>query len=288
MKGDGRDPRPMLAIFAVLVVAALGSAVSSIRLDHLLASAASLAPYALGAVAIALALAPQRFLATRRALAARATIAVIPADEFDPKPETVLRFSAELARADRSLRGWLDRRAQALRVQADQRSRGSPRLPARSPRPLARAAAHGAARLRRSGAAGGDRRAAPGQAGARQDGQAPNRADPGPRQRRAIGPPGPRPRSLAAFRSGDGFAATEARRARHRLRRPAAERRYAPLAAAAPPETGGAAAAWPGAQLHGSAQQRTAQRTRRSRRAVRAPPRRRGTQYEAAGFRAAV
>ncbi|MGH2973259.1 MAG: hypothetical protein ACRDLL_00105 [Solirubrobacterales bacterium] len=53
MKGDGRDPRPMLAIFAVLVVAALGSAVSSIRLDHLLASAASLAPFALGAVAIA-------------------------------------------------------------------------------------------------------------------------------------------------------------------------------------------------------------------------------------------
>lgn len=117
MKGDGRDPRPMLAIFAVLVIAALWSAVSSIRLDHLLASAASLAPFALGAVAIALALAPQRFLATRRALTARATVAVIPADEFDPKPETVLRFAAELARADRSLRGWLDRRAQALRVQ---------------------------------------------------------------------------------------------------------------------------------------------------------------------------
>jgi hypothetical protein len=36
---------------------------------------------------------------------------VIPADEFDPKPETVLRFAAELARADRSLRGWFDRRA---------------------------------------------------------------------------------------------------------------------------------------------------------------------------------
>jgi hypothetical protein len=117
MKGDGRDPRPMLAIFTVLVVAALWSAVSSIRVDHLLASAASLAPFALGAVAIALALAPQRFLATRRALTARATVAVIPADEFDPKPETVLRFAAELARADRSLRGWLDRRAQALRVQ---------------------------------------------------------------------------------------------------------------------------------------------------------------------------
>jgi hypothetical protein len=117
MKGDGRDPRPMLAIFAVLMVAALWRAVSSIRIDHLLASAASLAPFALGAVAIATALAPQRFYATRRALAARATVAVIPADEFDPKPETVLRFAAEVARADRSLRGWLDRRAHAVRVQ---------------------------------------------------------------------------------------------------------------------------------------------------------------------------
>jgi hypothetical protein len=117
MKGDGRDPRPMLAIFAALVVAALWRAVSSIRIDHLLASAASLAPFALGALAIATALAPQRFYATRRALAARVTVAVIPADEFDPKPETVLRFAAEVARADRSLRGWLDRRAHAVRVQ---------------------------------------------------------------------------------------------------------------------------------------------------------------------------
>jgi hypothetical protein len=117
MKGDGRDPRPMLAIFAALVVAALWRAVSSIRVDHLLASAASLAPFALGAVAIASALAPQRIFATRRALAARVTVAVVPADEFDPKPETVLRFAAEVARADRSLRGWLDRRAHAVRVQ---------------------------------------------------------------------------------------------------------------------------------------------------------------------------
>ncbi|HWC49524.1 MAG TPA: hypothetical protein VG448_11635 [Solirubrobacterales bacterium] len=117
MKGDGRDPRPLLAIVAVLALMAIDRAVSSIRIDHLLASAASLAPLALGALAIAAALAPQRFYATRRALAARVTVAVVPADEFDPKPETVLRFAAEVARADRSLRGWLDRRAHAVRVQ---------------------------------------------------------------------------------------------------------------------------------------------------------------------------
>lgn len=65
MQGDDRsDPRPMLAIFALLVIAALWRAVSSLRVDQLLASAISVAPLALDAVAIASALAAQRFLAT--------------------------------------------------------------------------------------------------------------------------------------------------------------------------------------------------------------------------------
>jgi hypothetical protein len=113
---DRSDPRPMLALAAVLVAAAVVRAVSSIRVDQLLASAASLAPFALGALAIASALATQRFLATRRTLATRTAAAIVPADEFDAKPEAVLRVAAELARADRSVRGWFDRRACALRV----------------------------------------------------------------------------------------------------------------------------------------------------------------------------
>ena len=76
-------PRPMLALFALLVAAAIWRAVSSIRLDQLLASAASLAPLALGALAIASALATQRFIATRRTLALATAVAVVPADEFD-------------------------------------------------------------------------------------------------------------------------------------------------------------------------------------------------------------
>ncbi|HEY1853120.1 MAG TPA: hypothetical protein VGG40_00905 [Solirubrobacterales bacterium] len=117
MKGDGRDPRPMLVIFAGLALIALWRAASSLSVDHLLASAAKLAPLALGALAVASALAAQRFRATRRSLAARTTVAVVPADEFDPNWETVERFAAELARSDRGLRGWLDRRAQALRIE---------------------------------------------------------------------------------------------------------------------------------------------------------------------------
>ncbi len=113
---DPRDPRPMLALFALLVIAVIVHAASSIHPAHLVASAASLAPLALGAIAIASALAPQRFRATRRTLATRTAVAVVPADEFDPKAEAVQRFAAELARSDRSLRGWFDRRARALRV----------------------------------------------------------------------------------------------------------------------------------------------------------------------------
>jgi hypothetical protein len=113
---DPHDPRPMLALFALLVIAVIVHAASSIHPAHLVASAASLAPLALGAVAMASALAPQRFRATRRTLATRTAVAVVPADEFDPKAETVQRFAAELARSDHSLRGWFDRRARALRV----------------------------------------------------------------------------------------------------------------------------------------------------------------------------
>jgi hypothetical protein len=124
MGKDRSDPRPMLAIVALLVSIALWRAASSIRVDQLLASATSLAPIALGALAIATALATQRFLSTRRTLATRTAAAIVPADEFDAKPEAVLRVAAELARTDRSVRGWFDRRACALRVRLANDSEG--------------------------------------------------------------------------------------------------------------------------------------------------------------------
>jgi hypothetical protein len=148
MKGaDRSDPRPMLALAALLLVAAIARVASSIDLDHLLASAtASLAPLALGAFAIASALAPQRFLVTRRTLATRTAAAIVPADEFDPKPEAVLRFAAKLVRADRSLRGFFDRPARALRVRLTNDGEGNLvyllEVPARS-RELLRTALRG-------------------------------------------------------------------------------------------------------------------------------------------------
>lgn len=111
------DPRPRLAIFAALVVLSISSAISNIDTGAVLDLAERLAPFALGAVAIASALAPQRIVATRRTLRSRRLTAVVPADEFDAKPEVVLSFAAQLASSERSITGWLDRRASALRVQ---------------------------------------------------------------------------------------------------------------------------------------------------------------------------
>jgi hypothetical protein len=63
MKGlDPHDPRPMLVIFAGIVLIAAWRALSSITLDGVLALAEPLAPLALGALAIASALAMQRLL----------------------------------------------------------------------------------------------------------------------------------------------------------------------------------------------------------------------------------
>lgn len=115
-KRDRSDPRPMLAILLVAVTLAAWRSLPTIRLEALLEHAESVAPLTLGALAIASALAAQRFLATRRTLRSRRVVAVVPADEFDANPDVVLSFAAQIASSERSVAGWLDRRASALRV----------------------------------------------------------------------------------------------------------------------------------------------------------------------------
>jgi hypothetical protein len=115
--GNHSDPRPLLAIAAVLVALSISSAISTLETGAVLDLAERSAPLALGAVAIASALAPQRIIATRRTLRSRRLTAIVPADEFDAKPDVVLSFAAQLAASERSIAGWMDRRASALRVQ---------------------------------------------------------------------------------------------------------------------------------------------------------------------------
>ncbi len=106
----------MLAIFIAAVGVALWRFTSSIDVDQLCARILFLAPFALGAIAIAAALATHRFLATRRTLRSRRAVAVVPADEFDAEPDAVLRFAAQLAASERRVAGWVDRRASAIRI----------------------------------------------------------------------------------------------------------------------------------------------------------------------------
>jgi hypothetical protein len=117
---DRNDPLAIMALIgAALLLAAwrLGSSIAPDRLiAHVGTLAPSLAPPALGAVAIASAPASLRLLTTRRTLRSRRVVALVPADEFDPAPDAVLGFAAQLARSRRVVAGWLDRRASAIRV----------------------------------------------------------------------------------------------------------------------------------------------------------------------------
>jgi hypothetical protein len=95
---DRTDARPMPTLLAAALPLVAYRLESSVSPDRLLAFAASvapsLAPLALGAVAIATALASQRLITTRRTLRSRRAVVLVPADEFDPKPAAVLGFAA--------------------------------------------------------------------------------------------------------------------------------------------------------------------------------------------------
>jgi hypothetical protein len=110
------DPSLLIAIVAGAALLALGRELSNLKPDRLMDHASTVAPIAIIAIGIALALATQRLRATRRSLRSRLLLAAVPADEFKPSIETVLRFASQLSRSDRTVLGWLDRRASAIRV----------------------------------------------------------------------------------------------------------------------------------------------------------------------------
>lgn len=114
--GNGRDS-DLALVLAVLILAAIAaSLIQGLRLPSPHGSPIALLGAALGAVTIPSALVRQRLVATRRALAARCELALVPADEFAADPESVLRFASQLLRTEPVVRGWLERPAAAIRV----------------------------------------------------------------------------------------------------------------------------------------------------------------------------
>jgi hypothetical protein len=118
-RGRGQDdPKALLALVACIAGYALLRVVDGLdpgRLSNIRPSASTIS-IALGLIVIASALARQRRVATRRTLESRSAVAVVPADEFDASPDSIVSFAAQLARSGRRIGGWWDRRASAIRV----------------------------------------------------------------------------------------------------------------------------------------------------------------------------
>jgi hypothetical protein len=112
------DPRSVIALVAAIACLALWHLLSRVHPDaHAVRlHPASLIPLAILATATASAPATQRLLQTRRTLASRRAVAVVPADGFAPRPETVAALAAALAQSGHRIGSWTDRRASAVRV----------------------------------------------------------------------------------------------------------------------------------------------------------------------------
>ena len=103
-----------LAALSVLGAARSSSGIAQ-RAASLLAS-----PLLLIAVALlATGMIAARVVASRRSLESRTRLVVLAPDSFDPSPDAVLRFAAQLSRVQRLVGGWLDPRARAVRVLLD-------------------------------------------------------------------------------------------------------------------------------------------------------------------------
>jgi hypothetical protein len=143
------DPTALIAAAAVAGLLALihaldTHAAAGLEAARRLVAAHPSVPAA--ALACAAAAFAARLVATRRLLAARARIALVPADSFDPQPDAVLRFAAQLASTRRTVRGWLDRPASAVRVALESRPGGQLGYVLEAPEramPVLRAAARG-------------------------------------------------------------------------------------------------------------------------------------------------
>jgi uncharacterized integral membrane protein len=119
-----------LLILAILVLLAIRSAPTSlVNLRQWLWSVLNLPPVhvvacsaAVLAVLVAVAVSGAAWLRTRwtrRTLASRVSYLLLPADDFDPTEEAVLRAAGQLSRVRRAVLGWLDTRASAVRLRMD-------------------------------------------------------------------------------------------------------------------------------------------------------------------------
>ncbi|HEU4461259.1 MAG TPA: hypothetical protein VFR75_01580, partial [Solirubrobacterales bacterium] len=119
-KSDPRDAVPLALLAAAVALMLVAS--SAGRWAHsLLKLAGHPAAVSLAGalLSVACAVLVARLVVTRRALDHRVAMLAIPADSFDPSPESVVRFASGLSRSRRALRGLLDAPASAVRLKLD-------------------------------------------------------------------------------------------------------------------------------------------------------------------------
>jgi hypothetical protein len=117
-----RERAVMLALAAGVTLLAAGKVLAPTARTLLLGRGpdqllAELWPGLAGAGATAALLIATRKVATARSLRSRTRLELLPSEAFDPSPQAVVRFASQLVRVRRSVLGWLDRPASAVRVE---------------------------------------------------------------------------------------------------------------------------------------------------------------------------
>lgn len=117
-----QDATPLVVVFAGLFVLVLLSARYPAGLvDRVLSL---LVPAAVVTGVVAVALLTCRVVVTRRCLSRRVRLVVLAPDSFAPSIDAVLRCAAQLGRVRRTVGGWFDARASAVRVLLDTDEQG--------------------------------------------------------------------------------------------------------------------------------------------------------------------
>lgn len=117
---DRRDAVPLILLAAAIAI--LVVALNAARWAHsLLALAGRPASVSLVVALLIFALAAfaARLVVTRRALARRSAVLIVPADSFDPSDDAVIAFASALGRSRRAVGGFFDAPASAVRVRLD-------------------------------------------------------------------------------------------------------------------------------------------------------------------------
>lgn len=119
-ESNRRDAVPLVLLAAAAAISLVASSAPRWGLSLLRLAGRPAAVSLAGALLIfACAVLVARLVVTRRALDHRVAMLAIPADSFDPSPESVIRFASGLSRSRRALRGLLDAPASAVRLRLD-------------------------------------------------------------------------------------------------------------------------------------------------------------------------